>query len=317
MMRTKLELWTILFVACLAAHGARADSSQDEACATASGEAQVAGCTAALLSRDPNGSEAARILATRGGAYTFLHKYDLALADLNRALEITPSLIEARANRGALFLMQHRYEEALKEFDYVIKYDSRIYAAVVDRATAHIVLGHLALALKDADAAIVLRPQRASAFRVRATIHYLKGEYAEGEADLARAVRLSPDDTDNNNRNEYTDMNIHCWSLAMQNRELEKALSECDKAVALAPNNASVLDSRGLVYFRLARFDEAVKDFDAALAADPDMAPSLYVRGIIKRQRHDTSGDADIAAARAIWPSIDQLFAHGGIKADM
>lgn len=300
--------WAILFVVCLATHGARAGSAL-EACATTQGEAQVTACTAALQASDPNGSEAARILTNRGGAYGLLHKYDLALADLNRALEITPSLIEARTNRGVVYVLQRRYEDAVKELDYVLKYNSLSYAPLVNRASANLMLGRLPLAAKDANEAIRIHPGNASGFRVRSMIHYVKGEYEEGEADLRHAVQLAPD-----SKNDFTDMNIHCWSLAMQNRELETALAECDKAVALEPNNAQVLDSRGLAYFRLNRFDDAIRDFDAAVANDAGMAPSLYVRGIIKRQRHDPSGDADIAAARAIWPAIDQLFAHAGIK---
>ena len=75
-----------------------------------------------------------------------------------------------------------------------------------------------------------------------------------------------------------------------------------------------MLDSRGLVYFRLGRMEEALADFDAALDQTPDLAASLFMRGVIRKQTGAAGGDADLAAARMIWPRVDEDYARYGIK---
>jgi len=47
------------------------------------------------------------------------------------------------------------------------------------------------------------------------------------------------------------------------------------KAISTAPRTAAYYDTRGQIYLRLKRFDEAVKDFDQALILQPDMVDSM------------------------------------------
>ena len=83
----------------------------------------------------------------------------------------------------------------------------------------------------------------------------------------------------------------------------------------LRPNDADTIDSRGFVYFKLARFDNAITDYDAALRVNARSASSLYVRGFAKQKKGDSAGgDADIAAAKAIDEKIVERFASYGVK---
>jgi hypothetical protein len=77
------------------------------------------------------------------------------------------------------------------------------------------------------------------------------------------------------------------------------------------------MDSRGLVYLRLNRLEDAVADYDAALKIDFGNAHSLYGRGVAKLLKGDTAaGYADIAGAKAAQASISEDFAKYGIKPD-
>ncbi len=83
----------------------------------------------------------------------------------------------------------------------------------------------------------------------------------------------------------------------------------------MRPNDASTLDSRGFVHFRMGDNSAAIKDLNLALAAEPKLAPSLYIRGLAKRKSGDTAGgDADIAAAKAIDPKITETYAGYGVR---
>jgi tetratricopeptide (TPR) repeat protein len=67
------------------------------------------------------------------------------------------------------------------------------------------------------------------------------------------------------------------------------------------------LDSRGLVWFRRGDLGKALADYDAAVAAQPRNAWSLYVRSIIERRTGKTAqADADRAAVLAINPQVEE-----------
>ena len=132
-------------------------------------------------------------------------------------------------------------------------------------------------------------------------------EYAKAIADYSEAIRLQPTDG--------TLWNSRCWARAISNTDLPAALTDCDRSLQLDAKNASTLDSRGFVYFRLNRFDEAIRDFDAAINIRPKLAASLYVRGLAKLRKGDKSGgEADIAAAKEIRKDIEEEYAGYGVK---
>jgi tetratricopeptide (TPR) repeat protein len=109
-------------------------------------------------------------------------------------------------------------------------------------------------------------------------------------------------------------LNERCWSRATGNIELELALADCDRALALAPNNAAFLDSRAMVKLRLGRTEEAIADATAALAAAPRLAPALYIRGVAHMRRGDrASAERDLAMARRLAFDIDLIYRSYGV----
>ena len=119
-------------------------------------------------------------------------------------------------------------------------------------------------------------------------------------------------------RNRPTDaslLNLRCWTRATGNVELEQALTDCDRALTLSPNNAAFLDSRALVKLRLGRTDDAIADATAALAVQPMLAASLFVRGIAYMRKGDrASADRDLAAARRLTFDIDLRYRRYGVS---
>jgi hypothetical protein len=61
--------------------------------------------------------------------------------------------------------------------------------------------------------------------------------------------------------------------------------------------------------------DRAIADFDVALVKHPKHAHSLFARGVAKVRNGDQAGgDADIAAAKAIEPRIEEEYARYGVR---
>jgi tetratricopeptide (TPR) repeat protein len=107
--------------------------------------------------------------------------------------------------------------------------------------------------------------------------------------------------------------NYRCWDRAILGR-LEAALTDCNEALRLKPNDSNTLDSRGLTYLKLGQLEKAIADYDAALKTDPKLAGSLYGRGVAKLKKGDSSGAADISAAKAIKSGIAEEYAKYGVK---
>src|SRR6185369_103665 len=77
-----------------------------------------------------------------------------------------------------------------------------------------------------------------------------------------------------------------CWARAGTGRQLNLALAECDRSLALQPGTAAALNSRGLVNLRLKKFDASIKDYNAALAAGPLQASARFGRGLARLSVH-------------------------------
>lgn len=109
-------------------------------------------------------------------------------------------------------------------------------------------------------------------------------------------------------------LNSRCWIKGLLNTALDTALKDCTKAIELSANPAAALDSRALVYFRLDRADDAVIDLDAALLRDDDRAESLFLRGIVRKGKGDSTASAtDLLGARTIDPRVAEPYKRYGI----
>ena len=104
-----------------------------------------------------------------------------------------------------------------------------------------------------------------------------------------------------------------CWHKAVANVALPRALEECDKSIA-ARDQAASHDSRALVLLRLGRLEEAIREYDLALAGG-DFVSSLYGRSIAYgRIGKKTESEADASKALKLDPLIAREFASYGVN---
>jgi tetratricopeptide (TPR) repeat protein len=229
-----------------------------------------------------------------------------AIADLTKAIELEPTVDR--------YLWRSRLYSALKD-DGRAMTDARA-ALEIDPGSASAV-GRVASLLAEQgkrDEGLAMLAERADQggedkdayVSGQASLLGEGGRFDEGIAMLDTMIAAKPGKADL--------LNSRCWLKATGNLALDSALKDCTKAIELSEQSASILDSRGVVYFRLGRMEDALADFDAALEQVPDMAASLYMRGIIRKRTGAEGGDADLAAARMIAPRIDEDYVRYGIK---
>ena len=100
----------------------------------------------------------------------------------------------------------------------------------------------------------------------------------------------------------------------MAGRDLPQALSDCDQALRIRPNYESALKSRGLVFLKLDRPNDALVDYSSALKQNPKNAFSLYGAGLARLRKGDNDGNADLDAAKAIDAEVADEYARYGLK---
>jgi tetratricopeptide (TPR) repeat protein len=214
-------------------------------------------------------------------------------------------------NRGNAYKDKGDLAQALVDFDKSIELDPKNVDAYNNRGTTYSDKGDLDNALADYNKAIEINPQFAAAYNNRGAVYGRGGAYGDKSyierplADFTKAIELDP---------KFADAyNNRCWLRTLANWDPSLALEDCDEALRLAPQDANSFDTRGFVYLRLNRLNDAIADFNVALNINPKLASSLYGRGLAKQRKgNKTGGDADIAAAKLIESSIEAQLGRFG-----
>jgi tetratricopeptide (TPR) repeat protein len=237
---------------------------------------------------------------------------DRAIADYTKAIEIDPlqkggAHLNAYYKRGFAYQMKRDLDRAMTDYARAIDVDPKHALAYIGRGFILRVRGDLDGAIADYTKAIEVDPKHALPYIRRAEAYQDKSDLDRAIADYAKAIEIDP--------KSAAAYNSRCRFRIKANLDLPLALSDCDDAMRLAPNNANFMDSRGLVYLRLNRLDEAIADYDAALKINSSLVGALYGRGLARRKKGDQAGgDADIAAAKAIKATIADEFAKYGVN---
>jgi tetratricopeptide (TPR) repeat protein len=217
-------------------------------------------------------------------------------------------LMLALNNRGLSYHNQQDYDRAIADFDRAIELNPQFAAVYNNRANARLKSNEYAAALTDLDEAIRLDSTMASAFELRGDYFYYGArDYERALLDYDEAVRLAPD--------VAHFRNSACWVRAANlRRDLQRAEQECDAAVRLSGGDPNDRNSRGLVYLKVGRFEDAWSDYNAAVVADASDAHSLYGRGLASLGLGQLEqGRVDLQASEALDPSVAQEYASYGV----
>lgn len=267
------------------------------------------------------------------------HRFDTTLA-------LYAAAIAGRPDEAAPYLARASFLSGIFEWRAALAdYDKAISIAATPethlrRAAVHEALGERALALADAKAALALQPSsqsalartawleadqghkdgalalvqerideggtdKASYLRAKADVLARLGDKDAALASIDEAIQLSPGNP--------TLLNMRCWLKGTLQVAIDTALKDCTQSIELGSSSVSALDSRAMIYFRMNRLDEALTDLNAALDQNPNLAASLYMRGVIRKRQGDREAAADLAAARLLSPQIDSDYARYGI----
>ncbi len=232
-----------------------------------------------------------------------------ALADEDRAISAAPDGVEYLRTHAELEARLKQPDKALKDLGALLKIKADDVDALIMRSELRRMTDQEADIRADVDAAARTAPKSSDR---RLELAGLYGQLNDQPAQIAQLdlwIAAHPQDS-----RVPGALNARCWARALGGTELDRALKDCNAALARQPHMPPFLDSRGLVYLRMGNYARAVRDYDEALAAVPDIAWSHYGRGIAKlKLGQKEAGEADLAKARALAPKLPEEAARRGI----
>ncbi|MCK9614063.1 MAG: tetratricopeptide repeat protein [Candidatus Omnitrophica bacterium] len=81
--------------------------------------------------------ETAKELLEKGKQFYEEHKYDEAITEYNKAIELNPNYAEAYNNRGVAYNVKGSYDQAISDFTRAIEINPSYAEAYYDRAVAY------------------------------------------------------------------------------------------------------------------------------------------------------------------------------------
>ncbi len=250
--------------------------------------------------------KAANLHSRRANVLRALGRFPEADADLDRALALNPTA-QGRLNR-AFARRADDLKGRLADIEEALRLEPNNAVALSERAGLEAQIGRPEQALTHIEALAAKDADNTEIRIERAFIYTRTGKAAQAVADLdwvrGKLDKANPDV-----------WNSLCYDQAMWNLTLDKALADCDKAVALAPRSSAIQDSRAFVLLRLDRVGEAIAVYDTALKLNPLETASLFGRGVARLKKGMIKeGQADLALARRLQPLIDVTFANYGVS---
>lgn len=265
--------------------------------------------------------------------YFAMNRPDKALDRVRKELKENPTRIVLQAELSAIYMKMGKQAEAAENARRMIQREPGSAFGYMTLATVHehggepgkaidvlkkashikdvkpvTMLAALYAGRKDYQAALAqcrkaeaLQPGYVPAIFQKASILHLTGRRQEAIAEYQRVLKLSP--------NHVLALNNLAYLHAEDRGGLSTALRYALQAYALAPGQAGVQDTLGLVLFKNGKVDEGLKALKQAISIEPDN-PSICYHLALALKENKNTGDAVGYLRKAIgsgdFPELSQ-----------
>ena len=143
----------------------------------------------ANVQEEKNDKLASQLASDQGVAYLDRQRYDEAIAEFNKALEIDPNFADAYYNRGLANAKKGSFNEAISDYTKAIQINPDDSDFYYNRGIAYYKKNDFDPAISDYTKAIQIRPDP-TVYYNRALVYYLKKEYDYAWDDVHKAEAL-------------------------------------------------------------------------------------------------------------------------------
>jgi tetratricopeptide (TPR) repeat protein len=110
-------------------------------------------------------------------------------------------------------------------------------------------------------------PQNIPAIQALAIMLQENNEIDQAASLYDKVLQLAPEN--------IVALNNYAWILCEEKKNYQKALELANRGLAKAPNHLDMIDTRGMIYYRLGQYQHAAQDFQTCIDLYPPMTPNL------------------------------------------
>ncbi|MBE9215867.1 tetratricopeptide repeat protein [Plectonema cf. radiosum LEGE 06105] len=199
-----------------------------------------------------------------------LNSYQEALLAYDKAIQIVPDYQESWSGRGFVLNKLQRFQEAISSFDKALTLESEAPEVWNGKGEALSNLKRYEEAIKSYDKAVELQPEYEQAWYNKAWALYSLRRYEDALSTYEKVLQLNP----NSERAWYNSGN----ALVNLNRNND-AIKAYSRAIEYKPNFYQAWLSRGNILISLRRYPEAIESFKEVLKYQPNNYDALYSQG--------------------------------------
>lgn len=207
--------------------------------------------------------ERARIHYLLGGLLVNDLRDDEAIEHFSNAVELDPTLLDARIKWGNCLARGRQFEAAAKLYGEVLRSDPTHTAALLKRASALTEAGRAPEARPDLEALLESEPDHAEAHVRLAAILVESGDIDLGIEHYRRATQLE----------QAVEQQVQTWiqlaALLRGQGRLEEALSSFRRAAEADPESLPALNGTAGLLAQAGRFAEAANGYAVLVALQP------------------------------------------------
>ena len=214
----------------------------------------------------------------RGIVYADQKKWDLAIADYNKAIQINPKYVKTYINRGSLYYKRKKGDLAIADYSKAIQINPNIVIVYINRGSLYYKQKKWDLAIADYSKVIQINPKYVDAYNNRGNVYAEQKKWELALVDYNKAMQINSNNalTYNNRGNVYK--NQKKWELA---------LADYNQAIQINRNDAKVYYNRGVLYAEQKKWELALVDFSKAIKINPNDVDAYVFRGLVYLQKGD------------------------------
>ena len=227
-----------------------------------------------------------------------------AMKHYRRAMEISPSYLEAHVKTGTQHLCSGRWEEAAEEFCRASELNDGALVNYVGMGVAQAAMGDTAAALNSLELAAAIEPNSTLLLTEMAKLQ-LKAAVAESflrNFEAGKDVPVAEIDLDNDDllnkqadrhaeevqqHPNHADLRYRYGVLLRAQGRLGEAIEQFAKAVELNPTYVQAIIKLGVTQQDLGMTQEAVETFKSALTIQPQFVDLHYRLGLLYTDRRE------------------------------
>jgi tetratricopeptide (TPR) repeat protein len=205
-----------------------------------------------------------------GNVYNDVGNIDQAMAALQWAVYINPSLAESRMNLGNIYMQKDRVDDAINEYQHAVKINPDDYKTHCMLGSAYLKRQWYNNALDEFTSTIRIEPNFVDAYRYLAATYRRLNRLPEARTAIVQALAYTPKDA-----SLYRELG----DIYGQSENYAEAIPRYEKALSLDPDMAEAYLGLGCCYNKLGDFDREIDAYSKALVLNPNMPAALASLG--------------------------------------